>query len=27
VVSCGCGCCNAGEMCSAGQCIPAISLG
>jgi hypothetical protein len=27
VVSCGCGCCNPGEACSAGQCIPAISLG
>jgi hypothetical protein len=27
VVQCGCGCCNAGESCSAGQCVPAISLG
>jgi hypothetical protein len=23
-VTCGCGCCNAGEVCRAGQCAPGI---
>jgi hypothetical protein len=27
VVPCGCGCCNAGEACIAGQCTGSISLG